>query len=100
MTRLQKAISNTPYTAFDFCFDLKGSMTNGRLPRIERQEKLPVVLSRQEMKRLLKAPEYLSGYYMTAVFAALRYVPCKSNRCSIYVANCNTSSSLQLTIAS
>ena len=29
------------------------------LPRIERQEKLPVVLSREEMKRLLKAPGLL-----------------------------------------
>jgi hypothetical protein len=28
------------------------------LPSIERQEKLPVVLSREEMKRLLKAPPY------------------------------------------
>jgi hypothetical protein len=29
------------------------------LPSIERQEKLPVVLSREEMKQLLKAPTLL-----------------------------------------
>ena len=65
---LQRLAANTPSESYfkhtvyglRFLFRLEG-LDDKRvaLPCIERQEKLPVVLSREEMKRLLKAPSLL-----------------------------------------